>query len=280
LSPEKVEPLLLFRTLTEMGRDDRDKPGRYQFDNYNLVKVFRLIDLCPDFSLEEKAGLEFAYLEVLNRSWGTDKAHGVPNLERYVEKNPEQYVQAVVWSYKRSSGGEDPADYKVPTGRESEFAMRGHALLDTIFRLPGRDEHGSLKQVRLLEWLKTVRASCGRLDRAEIGDIVIGKLLANSPVGDDGVWPCESVRQVMEDIQSENISRGARTGKYNLRGAHFRGEGGSDERKLATAYRAWADALQYSHPFVASSLLMQLVKTYEHEAGMHDAEAGIRRRLG
>jgi hypothetical protein len=280
LSPEKVEPLLLFRTLTEMGRDDRDKPGRYQFDNYSLVKVFKLVDLCPDFSLEEKAGLEFAYLEVLNRSWGTDKAHGVPNLERYVEKNPEQYVQAIVWSYKRSSGGEDPADYKVPTGRESEFAMRGHALLDTIFRLPGRDEHGSLKQDRLLEWLKTVRASCGRLDRAEIGDIVIGKLLANSPVGDDGVWPCESVRQVMEDIQSENISRGARTGKYNLRGAHFRGEGGSDERKLANAFRAWADALQYSHPFVASSLLMQLVKTYEHEAGMHDAEAGIRRRLG
>jgi hypothetical protein len=83
----------------------------------------------------------------------------------------------------------------------------------------------------------------------------------------------------MEEVQSHAISRGARTGKYNLRGVHFRGEGGNDERKLASTYRAWAAALQYSHPFVAASLLSQLVKTYEHEAGVHDDDAGIRRRL-
>jgi addiction module HigA family antidote len=279
LSPEKVEPQLLFQTLTEMVHDDKDKPGQYQLDYYSLARVFKLIDQSPDFAMEQKAGLEFVYVEILDRSWSNEKAYGVPNLERYIEKYPEQYVQAIVWSYKRSSGGDDPVDYKVPKGREAEFAKRGHALLDAIARIPGRDENGLLKRERLSEWLKTVRASCRHLDRAEIGDIVLGKLLANAPVGDDGVWPCEPVRHAMEEIQSEDISRGARTGKYNLRGAHFRGEGGDDERRLAGSYRVWGDALQYSHPFVASSLLMQLTKTYEHEAGLHDAEAGIRRRL-
>ena len=83
----------------------------------------------------------------------------------------------------------------------------------------------------------------------------------------------------MEDLQSEEVSNGAHTGLYNARGVHWRGEGGGQERELADKYRKWADALQFTHPFVSSSLLMTLVKTYEHEAEQQDTEAGIRRRL-
>jgi hypothetical protein len=75
------------------------------------------------------------------------------------------------------------------------------------------------------------------------------------------------------------MMRGAHTGLYNSRGAVWRGERGDQERELADKYRAWANALQYSHPFVASELLMSMVKTYEHEANREDMEAGIRRRL-
>ncbi|WP_441267714.1 hypothetical protein AB7G19_03055 [Bradyrhizobium sp. 215_C5_N1_1] len=69
-----------------------------------------------------------------------------------------------------------------------------------------------------------------------------------------------------------------RTGVYNSRGVHWRGEGG-EERELAAKYRKWGEALQFSHPFVSSNLSMKLAQTYEHEAGSHDTEAGIRRRL-
>jgi len=107
----------------------------------------------------------------------------------------------------------------------------------------------------------------------------LGKMFANSLVGKDGVWPCEPVRDVIEELQSEPIISGARTARYNQRGAHFRGEGGDQERELAAQYRAWADALQFTHPFVSSQLLMGMVRTYEREAEQHDTEAGIRRRL-
>ena len=73
--------------------------------------------------------------------------------------------------------------------------------------------------------------------------------------------------------------QGAHTGVYNSRGAHWRGEGGDQERELAEKYRRWGKALQVSHPFVASKLLMGLAKTYEQEAIREDTEAGIRRRL-
>ncbi|MCE9526820.1 MAG: hypothetical protein K8R36_12285, partial [Planctomycetales bacterium] len=72
---------------------------------------------------------------------------------------------------------------------------------------------------------------------------------------------------------------GARIGVYNSRGFHFRGEGGDQERELAEKYRKWGQALQFSHPYVSSKLLMSLAETYEHEAGHEDTEAGIRRRL-
>ena len=83
----------------------------------------------------------------------------------------------------------------------------------------------------------------------------------------------------MEELQSEKVSQGARTGLYNQRGAVWRGEGGGQERELAQKYLRWAEALQYSHPFVSSNLLMDMVKTYELEASRHDTEAGIKRRM-
>jgi hypothetical protein len=83
----------------------------------------------------------------------------------------------------------------------------------------------------------------------------------------------------MEDIQSERMMEGAHTGVYNSRGVHWRGEGGDQEREIAAKYRKWGEALQFSHPFVASKLLMGLARTYENEASREDTEAGIRRRL-
>jgi hypothetical protein len=159
------------------------------------------------------------------------------------------------------------------------MAERGYKLLEAIERIPGHDEMGVLKAENLAKWIATVRQSASELSRADVADTCIGTLLSHSPVGDDGVWPCEPVRKVMEDLQSEPIMRGAHTGVYNSRGAHWRGEGGDQERQLAAKYRTWAQALQSSYPYVASVLLMGMVRTYEAEANREDTEAGIRRRM-
>ncbi|NTH22966.1 hypothetical protein, partial [Rhizobium rhizogenes] len=98
-------------------------------------------------------------------------------------------------------------------------------------------------------------------------------------VGADGVWPCEPVRDVMEDLQSESLFNGAHTGLYNSRGVVWRGEGGDQERELAQKYRLWGEALRFTHPQLSASLLMDMAKTYEQQAEREDEEAGIRRRL-
>jgi hypothetical protein len=277
--PGKVDVQVLFRLLSEMAQGGDDQPGQYMLEHYNVREAFKQLNSSPALTLDQKAGLEFLYLEVLARARGSHDKSCIPNLERYVEIHPEFFVQAVVWTYMRNDGATDPAEFQVPPERVNAMAERGRKLLEAIERIPGHNDLGELDVERLAKWVGSVRQSCAELGRADKADYCIGKVLSCAPVGQDGVWPCEPVRDVMEHIQSEVIMRGARTGVYNSRGAHYRGEGGDDERRLAERYRTWGHALLVSHPFVASNLLMELATTYGREASRQDTEAGIRRRL-
>jgi addiction module HigA family antidote len=275
----KVDAMVIFRVMSEMAQGGRDLPGQYILEQYYVEEAFNQLNGCSGLSIEQKAGLEFAYIDVLGQPSPRSESSRTPNLERYVELHPELYVQAICWMYKRKDGATDPADFQVTPDRISDMAKRGYKLLEVIHRLPGQDEFGEIDDVRLAKWVETVRQSCNELSRLDIADVCIGKLLSHAPVGKDDIWPCTPVRNVMEDIQSEPMMEGAHTGIYNSRGVHIRGEGGEQERELANKYRTWGQALQFSHPFVASKLLMNVARTYDHEAVREDNQAGIRRRL-
>ena len=276
---EALEPELLFRLMSEILKEGKEQPGHYQLDHYSIEEAFLILDKCPTLTLVQKAGLEFAYMDVLSQPWSHGQRYGIPNLEKYVERNPEFFVQAVVWTYKRRDEGEDPPEWEVAPEQSRHLAERGYKLLSGLSRMPGHDDLGKLQEDRLASWVKIVRDTSEQLGRLGSADTCIGQLLSGAPTGNDGIWPCEPVRQVMEDVHSKTMMEGAVVGLYNSRGATWRGEGGDQERELAQKYRTWADALQYSHPFVASALLMQMVKGYEADADREDLETGVRRRL-
>lgn len=276
---EEIHPALLAKLLSAMVCKTQDKDRQHRLDSYPVRHAFQIIDRNSELTLEEKAGLELAYLEILARSYQGDKEHQIPNLERYIEKHPDLFVRAVVWAYKRDDLGEDPAELRVKAGCE-HLSQRGWRLLEVLERIPGQDKATKEEQRgTLAKWVRKVRQSCASLGREEIADVRLGKLLAKAPKGEDGVWPNEAVRDVMEELNSENISIGARTGLYNARGAHWLREGGDQERELAEMYRGWAEALQFTHPFVSTTVLMAMVRTYEREAEQHDTEACVERRL-
>lgn len=276
---ESVEPELLYRILTEVNKEGKDLPSQYRLEHHYVGRAFERISSSNTLTLEQKAGLEFAYIEVLGDVIGRGHGPGMPNLELYVEQHPDQFVQAIRWAFRRGDGGEDAPEIRVPAGQEKEFAKRGYRLLDMLRRIPGHDESGQLKTEKLAAWITTVRTACTAVGRREIADEFIGKLLSAAPSRDDGGWPCEPVLNVLEQFHSISMTVGVRMGLINSVGATWRDEGGNQERAKAAKYRIWAAAVQYSHPFVALNLFMQLVDTYEQYAEREDADAGVRRLL-
>jgi len=83
----------------------------------------------------------------------------------------------------------------------------------------------------------------------------------------------------MEAVASEHIAIGFRLGVINARGAHWRDEGGSQERELAAKYRNWAQQLAFDYPYV-SRVIESIAVSYDREAEWHDSEANVRKRVG
>ena len=118
----------------------------------------------------------------------------------------------------------------------------------------------------------------GELSSRDICDNCLGTLFSKAPVGKDGIWPCEPVREVIGRIWTEKFARGLCTGLYNSRGVFWSGEGGEEERRLAEKYANWAAALEFSYPSV-SNIHKEMAKSYVRDAMWEDERAGVSRRL-
>jgi hypothetical protein len=92
------------------------------------------------------------------------------------------------------------------------------------------------------------------------------------------VWPCTPVCEAMEEIATPDMAEGFIIGVHNLRGLHWRGEGGAQERELAAKYHGWAQQLALDYPHV-SGMLESIASSYEREGDWHDSEARVRSRL-
>jgi hypothetical protein len=139
--PGKLDAQVLFRLLSAMAQGGNDQPGHYMLEHYNVEEAFNHLNKSPTLTLDQKAGLEFAYIEALARPWDS-RGYGIPNLERYIEAHPELFVQAITWTYKRKDGATDPAEFQVPPERVNTMAERGYKLLEAIQRIPGHNDLG------------------------------------------------------------------------------------------------------------------------------------------
>lgn len=278
-SLKHVNPETIAKLLWAITQSSQEQAGHYMLERHYIQEAFKQLNNSGISTTEQMASLEFAYIDILGDSSGRQDDYQIPNLERYIELHPGFFAQAICWIYKRSDEGSDPAELQVSEEQIQIIAKRALKLLQSLKIIPGHNDAGELEATLLLTWITTIRDACDMYGRNGKADYWIGELLAHAPVGKDGVWPCESVRDVIEQIQSERIVNGAQIGTFNLRGAHFRGEGGAQERELAEKYRAWSEALRISHPFVSSHLLLNLAKGYDHDALREDTNAGVRRRL-
>lgn len=269
-----VETSRLKRLLRDVATVNVEPAGHYKLDRYYISEALNSLDGRASVSRDEMAQLEFLYIDALD-----DSEHGIPNLESQIAHSPALFVQAVALTYKRSDEGEDPPEWRLANPEQQvAVALAARRILDQVKKIPGTDENGTIDASVLAAWLAEVRRLCRQYARAGIGDHCLGQLLAKAPEGENGIWPCEAVCKAMEGIASPEIGRGFHIGVYNSRGVHFRGEGGEQERELASKYRAWAERLQYDYPYLGG-VLEDIAISYEREAWGQDSEAKITKRL-
>ncbi|MDD3343405.1 MAG: hypothetical protein PHR87_07515 [Sulfurospirillaceae bacterium] len=130
----------------------------------------------------------------------------------------------------------------------------------------------------LRDWIIEAKKQFEKLDRVDIGDDQIGKLLSYSPKGKDGLWPHESVRDILEEFLTENMKIGFQIGKQNQRGVTSRAfdDGGEQEYELAQKYYDSAEKLVLSYQRT-SKILKDLGDNYHLQAKSEDERVEIER---
>ena len=265
----------LIRLLTEVATNEAEPPSHYRLDGYYVSEALETLEQRGDTSRDDLARLEFRFIKALDHS-----EHGIRNLEAQLAETPALFMQALALAFQRNDGGEDPAEWQAPNSdNRATVASAAYVLLTSASRIPGTQPDGSIDLKKLRGWLEQVRTLAREYGRAEIGDEMIGQLLSHCPPGEDGIWPCEPVREAIDDLGSQDIATGMLVGIRNARGVTWRGAGGAQERGLAEQYRSWSREVAFEHPFTAR-MLEQIGASYDQDAQWWDTQDSVRERIG
>jgi hypothetical protein len=160
------------------------------------------------------------------------------------------------------------------SSEQQYVAQTAHDVLGSWQTIPGAAIDGTVNGSFLLEWIEQVRQRATLSDRLAVADHHIGMLFAYSPMGSDGGWPAEPIRDIVEALDGSDIADGLYCGVYNKRGVVSRGltEGGSQERSLAAKYHQFATSCRARWPRTAL-VLDQIAAGYEREAKQEDMAA-------
>ena len=211
------------------------------------------------------AGYEFQFFRLLEQ-------HRRPRaLFSSLARNPAAFVGLVRRVYR---GKNEPK--RQLTGDEEALALHAWWVLENWdSEFPGCDD-GEIDAVKLNQWVREARNAFAELSRADIGDEQIGLVLARSPMGADGIWPAEAVRELIEEIGSESIETGLYLGAHRTRGVTSRGvyDGGQQEREIAGRYHEW-ERQTAGRWRRTSRVLRAIAESLERDARFHDDRASL-----
>ena len=125
-----------------------------------------------------------------------------------------------------------------------------------------------------MNWVNSARAICAESGHLDVCDSHIGQMLAKEPEQENADWPGIATRDVIDEIDSEALTRGFEVGIHNKRGVYSKsiGEGGAQERTLAGRYEKYAQNCEMEWPVTAAAL-RRVAKAYEAESEREDERA-------
>lgn len=211
--------------------------------------------------------LEFLALPLL----GYGNEQRAKTLYARLVSDPALFCELIAY---KAEQGEHEKPVNEMRKRAAEIAWR---VLHNCRTLPGAQADGTVDEKRLCDFIEKARELCRREDLIEVCDRTLGQILAYSPVGQDGIWPFEPARKILDQPDLEEMRQGFVIGTLNKHGMTLRAldKGGAQERELAAQYRAYASALRTSCPILASAL-DRIADSFEDRAKREDLGAQLR----
>lgn len=257
-------------TLLQAAHNARDVNG-YRSESYNVAELIAYLEdevEAGRITEDEVGRLELMYLRVLQH----DRSPKV--LHRAMGREPSLFVDAACLAYRAEGEGERELD---ESGHAQ--ALLAHELLSG-FRSPPGLQKQMIDAAHLDGWVDEARRRLAESNRAAIGDQLIGQVLSGSPAGEDGAWPAEPVREVIERLKSDDLEAGLLIGRFNQRGVTTRDplSGGTLERSIKERYEADAAKVSARWPRTAA-FLREFARRYEGHAVREDLQAELEHDL-
>lgn len=290
-SGDAPAPEMIVSLLSDLLNRSIDDPNRDGLERHDVTSLLGYLNdtAGPDLRVEV-ARLEWAFLPLL----GHDPELGA--IKEALRQEPEFFVQLIeaIYARRTSAGHNDDsardgegvelAEPELMRGVESQEersrrAVNAYRLLKAFDRLPGMGENGELDGGTLRTWVTRVLELATELDRREAAEEHVGTLLSRAPEDSDGTWPCQPVRDLIEELQSAGVETGFLVAVFNSRGATTRAvdDGGVQEQALVDRYRRMAGEVADGWPRTAA-LLRSLATSYEADARQEERSAERFRR--
>jgi len=255
--------------LLQTGLDDLHAA---RLDSYGFERLFELLARHRD---------ELGRQRVVSLEWQLFPAlrfdANAPTLHRAIVEDAPFFVELVTACFRPQTRVDDDPDDPDELERRRAIAGRAWDVLRSLRLCPGVSPDGDVDPAAMRAWVLDARTLLNGADRLASGDSQIGEILASAPPSNDGSIH-EAVRDLLEDVRSDDLDRGLRRGIYNQRGIQTKGifDGGAKELELAQTLREQAEAAA-AWPRTRR-LLKVLAESYEAEALAEDAEAERRRQ--
>ncbi|QMU75973.1 hypothetical protein GXW83_09720 [Streptacidiphilus sp. PB12-B1b] len=192
-------------------------------------------------------------------------------LHEELSANPSFFVDLIALIYPRQDS--ENSEIKV-TGEMRNKANQAYALLKSWKGAPRLDGDG--EGPVLAAWVSEVRTLLLEKKLLRYGDTFIGEVLFHASRSLTE-WPPLQVRQIIENVRSQNIENGFAIAVMNSRGATWRSldAGGGQERALADKYQQFAQDIGNRWPRT-QRLLRKISEHWDQRARQEDHMAEIR----
>ncbi len=221
--------------------------------DHDVATLLDVLDAAAEIDTTQVARFEWFFLPLLTRQRDPRTLH------RALATDPAFFNEVLRWVYH--------ADGDESRELSEEGRARARLGLEVFWswrRPPSLGSGDDIDAAALRDWATAAHELAHGSGRGAVGDGQIGQVLAHVPAGADGAWPHEAVRDLLEDLRSDDLERGLATGVANRRGVVTRalGDSGAQERALAAVYLGHARLTQDRWPRI-TRVLHEIAGDYE-----------------